>query len=80
MGSHDNVEAGIIPRLCNALFERIALDKNNMACQVNFDDQFVFLIPFKMESIKYSLYNFKWIAILLCINTDLRSKMRNFYF
>jgi len=35
MGSYDNVEAGIIPRLCNALFERIALDKNNMACQVN---------------------------------------------
>ena len=33
MGSHDNVEAGIIPRLADALFDRIAADKNNMACQ-----------------------------------------------
>ena len=34
MGSHDNVETGIIPRLSDALFERIAADRNNIACQV----------------------------------------------
>ena len=34
MGSHDNTDAGIIPRLCNVLFERIALDRDNPACQV----------------------------------------------
>ena len=34
MGSHDNVEAGIIPRLADALFDRIAAEKGNMACQV----------------------------------------------
>ena len=35
MGSHDNVEAGIIPRLADALFNRIAAEKSNMACQVS---------------------------------------------
>ena len=36
MGSRDNVEAGIIPRLSNVLFERIAADQNNLTCQVNY--------------------------------------------
>ena len=35
MGSHDNVEAGIIPRLADALFNRIAAEKSNLACQVS---------------------------------------------
>ena len=31
--SHEQMEAGIIPRLSNSLFERIAAERNNPACQ-----------------------------------------------
>lgn len=44
MGSHDNVEAGIIPRLADALFYRIAAEKSNMACQVKRCRCYIYLI------------------------------------
>ena len=85
MGSHDNVEAGIIPRLCNALFERIALDKNNMACQVNWWYLLSICFPLSFQNGIHQifiepLHNFKWLAIFFGTNINFEGNITIFSF